>query len=146
MNAMERLVDILVAVFLMFLLPLLYYGSGKEISRTVLAGQAGENFLKRICTAGEISLPVWRELEAALNKYDCDNVEILRERYLYEPDGTNGNVVRRLYEESKESLLVQLHEDGRCKLQKGDCMKLTIYINETPMLYFDYVRTGATES
>ena len=145
MNALEKLVDVLIAVVLLFFLPILYYGSGKQVSGVILAGQAGENFLNRISTAGEITLPVWNELEDTLENFGCDRFELSRERYLFEPDRETGGVVRRLYVESAETLLEQMQEKDRTCLLKGDCIKLTIYYNEVPMLYYDYVRTGATE-
>lgn len=145
MNALEKLVDLLVAVVLLFFIPLVYYGSAKRVSQAMLAGQAGEHFLKQVSTAGEITLPVWTEFENTLERFGCDRFEVQRERRLFEPGQEKGSVVERIYVEQKDRLQVQVREEGRSRLQKGDCIKVTIYVNEVPMLYYDYVRTGATE-
>lgn len=145
MNALEKVVDLLAAVCLMFLIPIFYYGSGKQVSRAILAGQAGEYFLNRISTAGEITLPVWMEFENALERFGCDSFELQRERHLFEPSSEMGSVVERTYTESKEMLLLQVKEEGSYRLQKGDRIKLTLYVNEVPSVYYESVRTGATD-
>lgn len=145
MNAWEKLVDLLVAVLLLFLIPLLYYGGGTGMSRAVLAGQASETFLRRISTSGEITLPVWKELEAALARYDCDGFELQRERLLYEPAGEPGEVTECLYREEKTVLLEQILREGKSRLQAGDRLRLTITMNGIPTVYYESVRTGATD-
>lgn len=143
MNGIEKMVDLLAAIVLLFLVPLLYYGSGTAISQTMLAGQAGENFLRRIGTSGEISLPVWLELETMLERYGCDEFELQRERSLYEPvQEQNGVVAESVYTEQKEEIREQVWEEGSYRLQKGDRMRLTLYINDIPTVYFSRVRTG----
>lgn len=142
MNALERVTDLLAAVVLLFLLPLLYYGSGERILRAMTAGQAGENFLKRVSTAGEITLPVWRELEAALANCGCINFELQRERRLYEPVGKDGEVVEQTYIENRKGLQEEISAYGKSQLQQGDRLCLTLYVNDMPMLCGEYVRTG----
>ena len=60
MNALEKVVDVLVSCLLLFLVPLVYYGGRTRVSQAILAGQAGENFLRRVSTAGEITLQIGR--------------------------------------------------------------------------------------
>ena len=141
MNALEKVVDLLVAVTVLFLLPLLYYGSGMHVSKAVLAGQAGENFLTRVSTAGEITLPVWNELEYALNQYGA-GFSLQRERSLFEPSGEDETVVERVYTQEKEVIWKQMKEKGRSCLQAGDRLWLTIYVNGIPTVYRECVRTG----
>ncbi len=145
MNGLEKVVDLLAAVFLLFLAPLLYYGRGTAVSQTMLVGQAGENFLQRISTAGEITLPVWQEFENAMERYGCDKYEFQRERSLYEPVQGQSGVAERIYTEKKESLKRQVWEEGIYRLQKGDRIRLILYVNEIPAVYFGRVRTGATD-
>lgn len=142
MNALEKLVDVLTAVILMFLVPLLYYGGGRNISRTVFAGQAGENFLKQISTAGEITLPVWEELEKALEGCGCDGFEVQRKRILFEPASEEGNVIERVERLCTEDLTEQIREKGKIRLLKGDRILLTIYVNGFPTVHFTRIRTG----
>jgi hypothetical protein len=144
-NALEKVVDLLVAVILMFLVPLLYYGSGIGVSRAILTGQTGENFLKRVSTAGEITLPVWNEMEDALRQYGCERLEVQWERRVYEPIGEDGVVAERVYTEYKERVEERLYQTGRIRLQKGDRIKLTLYVNDMPTVYYCTVRTGATD-
>ncbi len=145
MNALEKVVDLLVAVILLFLVPLLYYSGGTRVSQAILAGQAGENFIKRVSVAGEITLPVWSELEDALRQYGCEQFELQRERRLYEPIGENGEVEERVYTEYKAGVEEHLNETGRIRLHKGDLIKLTLYIHDIPTVYYGTVRTGATD-
>ena len=146
MNALEKVVDLLAAVMLLFIVPLLFYGGGMRASQAVLAGRAGENFLKRVCTMGEITLPVWEELEDALERYQCDGYSIQRKRSLYEPVEGNTEVTERIYIADKESLEEQVKKNGNCKLCKGDRITVTIYVNDIPTAYSALVRTGAEHS
>ena len=142
MNALEKIVDLLAAVCILFLIPLLYYGSGKRIAQTMLAEQASEAFLNQISTAGEITLPVWTEFEHAVEQFGCETIEILRERRLFEPIGEG--VAERVYTEASTDLLTKIDAEGTCYLQKDDRIKLTLYINEVPFVFYETVRTGAT--
>ncbi len=143
MNAFEKLVDMLIAIALLFLLPLLYYSGGTHIAQAMLSGQATENFLMRISTAGEITLPVWSELEDSLSRYGCDTFDIKRERRLFEPTGEQGTIEERIYTVYKESLWEQVKIEGKSRLLKGDKVQITIYNNGIPSVYCEFVRTGA---
>lgn len=144
MNALEKIVDLLAAVSVLFLMPLLYYGSGRRVSQAVLAGQAGDTFLKRVSTAGEITWPVWEELGQALTKYGCEGFELQKERQLFEPT-TEGGVVERVYIERTEKLSEEIQRDGYSRLCRGDRLRLTLYINDIPMVCYCCVRTGAED-
>lgn len=143
MNALEKVVDVITVTLLMFLLPILYYGSRQQVAETVMAGQIGKSFLKRISTAGEITVPVWDELERELKHYGCTEIVLERERKLYEP-AEDGTVWERTYCMTKEKIEERLAEQGRCLLQKGDRMRLVLYQGTVPMVYCESVRTGAT--
>lgn len=143
MNAPEKIVDLLALVCLLFLIPILYYGSRKNVSQAMMIGQAGERFLNTISTAGEITLPVWTEFESAMERFGCTEFQVQRDRYLYEPQEESGSVVKRVFPEQKESLLRQVKEKGRSRLIKGDRIKLTLYVREIPMVYYEWIRTGA---
>lgn len=144
MNALEKVVDIVTVIILMFLLPILYYGSKHQVAETVMTGQIGKNFLKRVSTMGEITIPVWCDLERELKCYGCTEFELERQRKLYEPleDGT---VWERTYCIRKEEIEKELEEQGRCLLQKGDRIRLVLHREGIPMIYYENVRTGATE-
>ena len=145
MNSLEKIVDLLAAVCLMFLIPFLYYGGAKLVSGVMMAGQAGETFLNRISTAGEITLPVWKELETVLESAGCEYFEIQRERSLFEPGSEKGTVVENIYVDSTEIVEGKVKQEGCYRLQKGDKIKLTFYMNEVPAVFYGTVRTGATE-
>lgn len=142
MNALEKVVDFLVSCLLLFLVPLLYYGGRTRVSRAILAGQAGETFLRRVSTAGEITLPVWQELERALLRCGCTRYEIRRVRSLFEPEGEDGAVAEKEYTADRERIHESIVAQGTSRLQSGDRLWLTLYINETPTVYFMSVRTG----
>lgn len=144
MNALEKIVDLLAAVSLLFLIPLLYYGSGKRVSRAMLAGQAAKHFLSTVSTAGEITLPVWTEFEKVLEQLECDYFELQRERHLYVPGQEKGSVMESVSIERKDSLSEHIKKAGKSRLQHGDRIKLTIYVNEVPTVYYELVRAGAT--
>jgi len=141
-NALEKIVDVITVTILMFLLPILYYGSRNQVAETVMAGQIGKSFLKRISTAGEITVPVWNELERELKHYGCTEIVLERERKLYEP-AENGTVWERMYCMTKEEIEMCLAEQGRCLLQKDDRMRLVLYRGSMPTVYYESVRTGA---
>lgn len=143
MNTLEKIIDLLAAVGLLFLIPLIYYESGKRVSQAMLVGQAGECFLNTISVAGEITLPVWMQFEDSMKQFGCDEFELQRERYVFEPDGERGIVVERIYTKKKETLLKQILEEGSSSLRKGDRVTLTLYVNEIPMVYSENIRTGA---
>lgn len=142
MNALEKVVDLLVAVCVLFLIPLLYYGSGRRISQAMLVGQEGEHFLNTISTSGEITLPVWLQFQDTIKQFGCDTFEMRRERYVFEPGQEEGSVERRIYTVEKDMLLKQLLEEGSSRLRKGDRVTLTLYVNEIPMVYSERIRTG----
>lgn len=142
MNALEKVVDFLVSCLLLFLVPLLYYGGRTRVSQAILAGQAGETFLRRVSTAGEITLPVWQELERALRRCGCTRYEIRRVRSLFEPEGEDGAVAEKEYTADRERIHESIVAQGTSRLQSGDRLWLTLYINETPTVYFMSVRTG----
>lgn len=142
MNALEKVVDFVAACALLFLIPLLYYAGRNRVSQAVLAGQAGETFLKRVSTAGEITLPVWEELERALFQFGCTEYKLCRIRTLYEPENMTGGVIERKYTADMEMLRENIMTKGASKLQSGDELWLTIYVNDIPAVYFTAVRTG----
>lgn len=142
MNALEKVVDFLVSCLLLFLVSLLYYGGRTRVSQAILAGQAGETFLRRVSTAGEITLPVWQELERALLRCGCTRYEIRRVRSLFEPEGEDGAVAEKEYTADRERIHESIVAQGTSRLQSGDRLWLTLYINETPTVYFMSVRTG----
>ncbi len=142
MNALEKVVDVLVSCLMLFLVPLLYYGGRTRVSQAILAGQAGENFLRRVSTAGEITLPVWQELERTLLHCGCTRYEIRRVRTLYEPEGEEGAVTEKEYTADKEKIYGSVMTNGTSRLQNGDQLWLTLYVNELPTVYFMSVRTG----
>ncbi len=141
MNAVEKLVDLLSAVCLLFLMPLLYYESVSGRLQASLAGVAGEQFLKQISVSGEITGAVLNQLEQELVRYGCDRYELVRLRNLYEPEEENG-VQRKVYTAQKEVLCEQIAKTGKSRLQKGDSVWLTLYFDEIPTVYFVRVRTG----
>ncbi|MBQ8800001.1 MAG: hypothetical protein IJZ55_10590 [Lachnospiraceae bacterium] len=146
MNALEKTVDLLGAIAILFLVPLLYYGGGKRMSEVMLAGQAGEHFLKCVSTAGEITQPVWKELGRALNQIGCDGYSIKRERFLFEPYGKEGEITECCYVKDTEEIERQVEESGQFVLQAGDRVWLTIVVNRIPTVYFTCVRTGGGSS
>lgn len=141
MNALEKVVDVLTAVCLLFLIPLLYYQSGIVTARTVLMGEACEMFLKRVSTAGEITSGVWQELTRELAVYGCEKFELVRVRWLYEPDST-GNVQRLEYVTEKEGISTQIAAAGKEELLQGDRLWLTVYVQGVPAVYSETVRSG----
>lgn len=143
MNALEKTVDVITVTILMFLLPLLYYGSRQQVAETVMAGQIGKNFLKRVSTVGEITYPVWKELEQELKHHGCTEYELERERKVYEPT-EDGTVWERIYCIGKEEIENELAEQGRFLLQKGDQICLVLHREGVPVIYYENVRTGAT--
>ena len=144
MNALEKWVDLFLAVVLLFLFPLLYYGSGKTVSMAILAGQAGESFLRRISTAGEITAPVWQELETALCRYGCREFQLERERDLFEPVDSLGTVAEYTHTEDTVMIKKELGEKGCYRLLYGDRITLILYCTDIPTVYRTSVRTGAT--
>ncbi len=142
MNAWEKTVDLLIAIVILFLVPILYYGSGQRVSKALLAGQAGEHFLRCVSTAGEITLPVWKELEHTLDVVGCDGFELKRERLLYEPHGESGEIIECSYVKETEEIRTRLEETERFCLQAGDRLWLTIIVNQVPTVYYQCARTG----
>lgn len=142
MNALEKVVDLLAATALLFLVPLLYYAGGRTVSQAVLAGQAGELFLKRVSTAGKITLPVWEELETCLQQFGCTSYDLCRERSLYQQAEETKKLVKQSFTAEKEELYRQVAERGESCLMVGDKLWLTIYVNGIPAVYVSVVRTG----
>ncbi len=145
MNALEKCLDMLIAIMIMFLIPLLFYSGGSRIVRALSAGAACENFLKRVCTAGEITFPVWKELEAALEEYGCDEFGVRREYTLWEPGEEIGSVVAQRYSEEKDTLLEQIRAEDTVVLHKGDRLRVTFYIDNIPTIYYDVIRSEGKE-
>ncbi|MBQ9767627.1 MAG: hypothetical protein IJW37_05960 [Lachnospiraceae bacterium] len=141
MNGAEKLIDLLTAVCLLFLVPLFYYRSVTIGMQAILAGEAGERFLKQVSVSGEITEAVLKAFERELAQYGCENYEMIRLRTLYEPDGEAG-VRKAEYVADKAGLCAEIAETGSSRLQKGDKLRLTLYVNEVPAVYFVTVRTG----
>lgn len=142
MNAWEKTVDLVIAIVILFVVPILYYGGGQRISKALFARQAGEHFLRCVGTAGEITLPLWRELERTLDIVGCDGFELKRERLLYEPYGEDGGIMECSYVKETEEIRTRLEESERFCLQAGDRLWMTITVNQLPVVYFQCVRTG----
>lgn len=141
MNALEKCLDMLIAIVIMFLIPLLFYSGGRQIMRSLSAGAACENFLKRVCTTGEITLPVWKELKVALEQYGCEEFGIRREYTLWEPGEEIDSVTEQCYIEEDETLLERIRTGDRVSLHKGDKLRVIFYINDFPTVYYDVVRS-----
>jgi len=142
MNALEKVVDLLVMIIILFMIPLLYYSGGEQITEAMLAGQIGENFLKRVSTAGKITLPVWTELENTLAEVGVTGFSLRQERRLIEPIDENGTLAECVYTKDERELQKQISETGDFFLQNGDRLWLTLYVNEIPTVYYESVRTG----
>ena len=144
MNALEKCVDMLVAIVIMFLVPLLFYSAGNHILQAVSAGEVCENFLKRVSTSGEITLPVWKELEEALGRFGCEEFRVRRKYTFWEPGVESGSAVERSYFEEKVALLEQMRTEGAVGLHKGDSLRVTVYIDDIPTVYYGIVRNEGT--
>ena len=141
MNALEKCLDMLIAIAVLFLIPLLFYGGSVGVLRSMSAGTACENFLKRVSTAGEITMPVWKELEDTMGRFGCDTFELCREYTLWEPGSESGSVLKQCYVEETETLLQQIRNEGTVDLHQGDRLRVTFYINDFPMVYYDVIRS-----
>lgn len=141
MNALEKCVDMLVAIGILFLIPLLFYSGGSRILQSVSARAACENFLRRICTAGEITLPVWSELEYALERNGWIEFGVRREYALWEPGEESGSVTEQHYFEDTSQLAKRIRETGAVELHKGDRIRVICYINDFPTVCYDVVRS-----
>ena len=144
MNGAEKLVDLLTAICLLFLVPLLYYGSASNGMQAALAGEVGERFLKQVSVSGKIAEAVAKEFEQEFFRYGGECYELIRLRTLYEPDEARG-VRKTEYVADKTVLWEEIAENGCTCLQKGDRLWLTIYVNDVPAVYFVTVRTGEEE-
>lgn len=146
MNALEKCLDMLIAIVILFLMPLLFYGGNSRVLCSVSAGEACESFLKRVSTSGEITLPVWKELEDTLERFGCDISGLCREYTLWEPGTEPGSVAEQYYIEEKDVLLQRIRTEGEVRLHQGDRLKVTFYINDSPTVYYDVIRSeGKTE-
>ena len=141
MNALEKCLDMLVAIVILFLVPLLFYGGSSQILRSMSAGTVCENFLRRVSTAGEITLPVWKELEDSLERFGCEEFKVRREYTLWEPEEETGGVVGNRYSEEKDDLLEEIQTEGTAVLHKGDRLQVTFYIDDIPTVYYDVIRS-----
>ena len=141
MNAMEKCVDMIIAIVILFLLPLLFYSGGCRIVRSVSVGTVCEEFLKRVSTAGEITPPVWRSLEEALEQYGCEQFGVRREYTLWEPGEALGSVTEQRYIEEKEDLSERIRSEGTLSLHKGDSLRVICYMDGFPTVYYDVVRS-----
>ena len=145
MNALEKVVDLLTVIVILFFLPLLFYNGKQRNLETIMVGQRGKYFLNHVSVQGQITLPVWNELERQLAAYGCTEFSLYRERSVYEPTGNPGEIREKTYRLEKEEIEKQLREQGTCLLQKGDRLCLTLYKNQIPVKYYEYIRTGAAK-
>ena len=71
MNAFEKSLDMLVAIVILFLIPVLFYAGRSRALRSMSAGAVCENFLKRV-----------DEMELSVRAYNC----LVNENILYIAD------------------------------------------------------------
>ena len=141
MNAMEKMVDVLLCMGILFLMPLLYFDSQRYSTQAILIGQTAETFLNQISVDGEIATQVWTELERVLHELGCVRYEIQREYCLYEP-GEEGEVLESVYRLETEEIVEVLEIRGKLPLRKGDTVRLLLYCGELPAVYSTVIRTG----
>lgn len=141
MNALEKCLDMLVAIAIMFLIPVLFYSGMSRIVRSLSSGAACESFLKRVCTSGELTFPVWNELETVLDQCGCDSFEIRREYTLWEPGVETGSVTELCYIDEEEILLEKIRAEGTVRLHKGDKLRVIFFLDDLPAVYYDIVRS-----
>lgn len=141
MNAMEKTVDLLLCIGILFLMPLLYFDSQKHTLQAILLGQTAEAFLSQVSTEGEITAHAWTETERILLELGCGKYEIEREFYLYEP-GDDGEVLETVHWLTMEDIVERLEAKGTLRLQKGDTVHLLLYCGEVPAEYSTVIRTG----
>jgi len=141
MNALEKVVDVLLCIGILFLMPLLYFDSQKGTLQAVLAGHTAEAFLDRISVEGEITIHGWAQLEEMLHGLGCRQYEIQREYYLYEPE-EEGAVSEAVYRTEMEKLMETLELRGSIPFRKGDTLRLWIYCGDVPALYSTTIRAG----
>lgn len=141
MNAMEKVVDLLLCIGLIFLMPLLYFDSQRCTSQAILAGQMAESFLGRVSVEGELTEQTWEQLERTLWGLGCKQYEIQREYCLYEP-GEDGTVLESVHRLETEDIRGELETKGYVRLRKGDTVRILLYCNEIPAMYSTVIRTG----
>lgn len=141
MNALEKCFDMFITIAILFLIPLLFYSGSSEILCSVAAGAACENFLKRVSTTGEITLPVWKELENSLERFGCEEFLVRREFTLWEPATEIGSVSEQRYSMEKDDLLDQIYAEGVVGMHKGDRLQVTVYIDDCLAVYYGVIRS-----
>ena len=72
----------------------------------------------------------------------CKRFDILRVGTLFEAEGEEGAVTEKEYTADKEKIYGSVMTNGTSRLQNGDQLWLTLYVNELPTVYFMSVRTG----
>ncbi len=140
MNALEKLVDLLAAIALLFLIPLLYFEGVNRGAKAEAMGRGGEWLLQRISTAGVITEPVLREWERMLSADLCDGYELVFVRTLYEKQGDA--VVKREYVTDVAKLREDAEGEVICSLLRGDRLYLTVFNNKIPAIHYATVRSG----
>lgn len=141
MNAMEKAIDLLLCIGILFLIPLLYFDSQRRTLQAIFVGQTAEMFLNRVSVEGEITVHAITELERMLHELGNVQYEIQREYYLYEP-GDRDKVLETVHRMGTEDIVEELEMNGGVWLRKGDTIRLLLYCGEVPVMYSTSIRTG----
>lgn len=137
LNALEKIVDLCVALLLMFGLPLLYFNGQNIVEKNLAAEACSKEFLEQISACGELTGERWREYNELIASGGGTNCRLEVERKLWLP----GNI-RKTYVKSSEEVLEELGKNHTIRFMAGDKVQLSMAINGVMLYRAVTIRTG----
>lgn len=143
MNALEKVVDLLIACALMFCIPVIYYRGQKETFEAEMAKQSAREFLTTISTVGEISPAVWQQLCREVSQCEGFRVEIGGIRTVYVK--RNGTLSKEKQVCGDDFFRRHIEGGESVMLLPNDWILLTLWDKDTPATLSAVIRSGGEE-
>lgn len=138
MNALEKVVDILVTIVIMFLVPILFFRGQYRMIKAVSTGQYAESFLQRSSTQGKIPETHLYQLFQYFSSQSCEEISLKRIRTLSLPGELGVKSVR--VTSDTNALFHEINRYKKISLIKGDILILSFRMDGCPVCYTEVIR------
>lgn len=134
------LTDILAAVAVMFIIPVIISGNMADRIADMYVRQATEQFEQSVCAKGYIESSAYEALLGRINLAgSVRNVDIVSRTTVWEPvyeDGVfTGSAINYERESGTEEILEIMYERGRYALRQDDTVEVTVWNDRGSLVY-----------
>ncbi len=144
MNIYEKLMDMLIAICIMILFPVIYYNHKCELLQYEGIQRKMEDLIDTITTHGYLSLTMYEQFYTSIDtSKDALSIRLEYEEFRMEPEYAatkpptfTGKVLKYSYVVTEEEIRKELYEKGLFHLSAGGFIKVTVtFLKDNHTIY-----------